>query len=227
MDTTSTLPLNSVLRRSRASAFVVWYSLRPWTSTAAAAWSSVRRRSNGQRLVRLLVEAELERRAGLVPTGVIVVARGPVEAENHVVVWPREFRGVDHAPFQGSVDLGGRGQNRCAARSGVDLAAEAGTDAYLEHPVVADRVDPLPEPSGHLGSWRIGWAGHEVERGVTLLPELEPVALVVPGRHPLCIHAKGDGREPFEGRLLRGPVVCGTHERLDGALRGRIEAVER
>ena len=100
-------------------------------------------------------------------------------------------------------------------------------NAHLEPLVVADRVDLLPEPSGHLRGDRRAGARHEVEGGVRLLPELEPVALVVPGRHALGVHAERDGREPLERGLLRRPVVRGRHERLDRALRGGVEAVER
>ena len=77
-----------------------------------------------ERLVRLLVEAELAHGAGLVPARVVVVARGLVEAQLHVVVRPDPFGGVDHAPLERGVDLGGRGEDRRAARPGVDLAAE-------------------------------------------------------------------------------------------------------
>src|SRR5206468_4183668 len=63
--------------------------------------------------------------------------------------------------------------------------------------------------------------------GVRLLAELEPVALVIPGGHALGVHAERDGREPLERGLLAHPVLPRTHERLDLALRGGVEALER
>jgi len=41
------------------------------------------------------------------------------------------------------------------------------------------------------------------------------------------LHPERDGREPLDRGLLLGPVECGRHERLDGAPRGGVEAVER
>src|SRR6266481_5147231 len=180
---------------------------------------------DGKRFVRLLVEAELGRVAGLVPARVVIVPRGLVETELHVVMRPDPFGGVDHAPLQLGVDLGGRGEDRRAARLDIDLAALARADAHLEPLVVADRVRLLPEPSGHLRRDRRGGTGDEVEGRVRLLPELEAVALVVPGGHAFGVHAERDGREPLD--RPRGPVVCGSHECLDGALRSGGEAVER
>src|SRR6266404_2814228 len=182
---------------------------------------------DGKRFVRLLVEAELGRVAGLVPARVVIVPRGLVETELHVVMRPDPFGGVDHAPLQLGVDLGGRGEDRRAARLDIDLAALARADAHLEPLVVADRVRLLPEPSGHLRRDRRGRTRDEVEGRVRLLPELEAVALVVPGGHAFGVHAERDGREPLDRGLPRGPVVCGSHECLDGALRSGGEAVER
>src|SRR6266446_8100109 len=54
-----------------------------------------------ERLVCLLVEAELADGPGLVPARVVVVARGIVEAEFHVVMGPNPFAGIDDAPLEG------------------------------------------------------------------------------------------------------------------------------
>src|SRR5207245_10936359 len=134
---------------------------------------------------RLLVEAELADGPRFVPARIVVIPRGIVEAELHVVVRPDPVGGVDHAPLEGGEDRGGRGEDGGASRPGDDLVAEARADAHLEPLVVADRVDLLPEPSGHLRGERRALARHEVEGGVGLLPELEPVTLEVPGRHAL------------------------------------------
>src|SRR5262249_48910128 len=68
---------------------------------------------------------------------------------------------------------------------------------------------------------------HEVEGSVRFLPELEAIALVEPGQHALGVHAERDGLEPFERGLLRSPIVRRAHERLDDALGGGVEALER
>src|SRR5437016_7568018 len=180
-----------------------------------------------ERVVCLLVEPELGRGAGLVPARIVVIPCGLVEAQLHVVMRPDPFGGVDHAPLESGVGLGDREENRRAARFDIDLAAEARTNAHLESLVVADRVDLLPEPSGHLRGKPRARARHEVEGGVRLFPELESVTLVVPGHHTLRVHAERDGREPLDCWLFRSPVVRGSHERLDGALRGGVEAAER
>ena len=70
-------------------------------------------------------------------------------------------------------------------------------------------------------------ARHEVVAGIGFLPELEPVALVVPGRHALGVHAERDGPEPLDRGLLGKPVHRGGHEGLDGALGGRVKTLER
>src|SRR3989442_15854214 len=101
-------------------------------------------------LFRSLVEAELGGVAGLVPARVVVVPRGLVKAQLHVVMRPDKFGRVDHAPLESGVDLRARGEDRRTARLDVDLAAEARANAHLESLVVADRADLLPEPSGHL-----------------------------------------------------------------------------
>src|SRR6185295_9378060 len=92
------------------------------------------------------------------------------------------FAGVDDAPLEGGVDLATWGEHRRAARPGDDLAAQV-RNAHLEAFVVADRVDLLPEPSGHLRSVPHRRTRHEAEGPVRLLHELEPVTLVVPGGH--------------------------------------------
>ena len=184
-------------------------------------------------LERLLVEDELGHRARFMPARIVVVTRGPVQAQLHVVVGPDPFGGVDDTPFERRVDVAAGGDRRRAARFDIDQPAEARADAHPEPLVVADRVHLLSEPSGHLRGDAGAWTGHEVEGGVRLFPQLEPVALLEPGRHALHVHAERDGREPFRGRLLldrsarRGPVVRSAHERLDVSPRGGGKAVER
>jgi hypothetical protein len=104
--------------------------------------------------------------------------------------------------------------------------AEAGADPELEPLEVANRVDLLPEPARHLRRERRPLARHEVEGGVRLLPELEPVTVLVPGRHALRVHPEGDGLEPLDGWLLVRPVGRGAREGLDRSLGGRLEGVE-
>src|SRR5713226_2150152 len=169
-----------------------------------------------ERLVCLLVEAELADGPGLVPARVVVVARGIVEAEFHVVMRSGPFAGIDHATLEGGEDRSGRGEDGRAARLDDDFVAEARANAHLEPLVIADRVHLLPEPSGHLRSERRALAGHKAKGGVRLLPELEPVALVVPGRHDLGVHAERDGLEPLDRGLLLRPVGRSGHECLDG-----------
>src|SRR3990172_2407627 len=177
-------------------------------------------------VVHLLVEDELARRAGLVPAGIVVVFRGLVQAELHVVVRPDPFRGVDDAALEGRVDLTARREDDGAARSGDDLAAET-RDAHLQALVVGDRVDLLAEPAAHLHAGRGRWARHEVEGLVGLLPELDAVAVVVPDVVPLRVHAERHAGEPLAGRLLARVVVGGRVVHLDRALRAGVEDAER
>src|SRR5215468_5049515 len=176
-------------------------------------------------LVCLLVEAELGYRTRLVPAWIVVVARGRVQAELHVVVGPDPLAGINHPAFQGGEDVSGRGEHRSAAGLCHHLPTEA-RNAHPEALVIADRTDLPAEPAGHLRRDRGPWARHEIESGVGLLPELEPVTLVVPGEHALGVHAEGHGRKPIERGLLCYPVVRRAHERLDGALGGSFEAGE-
>src|SRR6266542_6659826 len=182
---------------------------------------------DGERVVRLLVEAELVCRARLVPAGIVIVTSSILKTQLHVVMRPDPFGGVNHAPLERGVDIGARGEDGRAARLDVDLAAEARANAHLEPLVVADRVDLLPEPSGHLRGKRYTWARHEIEAAIRFLPELEPITLVVPGGHALGIHAERDRTEPLEGGLLGNPVLIRSHERLDLALGGGVEARKR
>src|SRR6266536_298650 len=180
-----------------------------------------------ERLVGLLVETEVLRAAGLVPAWVVVVLRVLVQAELHVVMRPDPFGGVDDAPLEGAIDLVARNEDCRAARPDDDLATEGRAHTHLEPLVVADRVDLFPEPSGHLRGKRYTWARHEIEDGIRFLPEPEPVTLVVPGGHALGVHAERDCTEPLERGLLVNPVLVRTHERLDLALRGGVEARKR
>src|SRR5262249_14441503 len=100
-------------------------------------------------------------------------------------------------------------------------------DTHLKPLVISDRGNFLPVPSPHLRGGESARAWHEVEGRVGLLPELEPVALVKPGRHALWGHAERYCREPLERRLPRVPKERPGAERLDLALRGCVEALER
>src|SRR5262249_1399429 len=126
-----------------------------------------------QRIVGFLVEAELGDGAGLVPTRIVVIARGIVQTQLHVVMRANPLARVDRAALERSVDFSGWHEDDGAARLGDYLAAEAG-NAHLEPFVVGDRNDLLPEPTGHLRSDCWPWAWHEIEAGVHLFPELEP-----------------------------------------------------
>src|SRR5262249_46311562 len=77
-----------------------------------------------KRLVRLFVEAESGHGSGLVPAGIIVVARGVVQAALDFVVRPGPVRAVEHAALEGGVDDGSRSEDDRAARLGFHLAAE-------------------------------------------------------------------------------------------------------
>src|SRR5215813_6038519 len=102
-----------------------------------------------QPLIRFLVEAELIQGAGLVPARVVVVPRGLVQAELHVVVRPDPLGRIDRTALERSVDIGGRGQHRGGADARVDLAAEIG-DAHPKPLEISDRANLLPEPPAHL-----------------------------------------------------------------------------
>src|SRR5262245_27811367 len=179
-----------------------------------------------KRLVRLLVEGEFVRGAGLVPTRIVVIARGLVQTELHVVMRADVLGGIDDPALEGGVDVARRQCDDGCAGPGDDLTAEA-WDTHLQPLVISDRGNFLPVPSPHLRGGESARAWHEVEGSVGLLPELEPVALVKPGRHALWVHAERHRREPLERRLLRVPKDRPGAEHLDLALRGCVEAVER
>src|SRR5437667_5132488 len=86
---------------------------------------------NRERLVRLLVEAELVHIARLLPTRIVVVARCLVEAQLHVVMRSHPFAGIDHSPLERGIDLRPRNKHRRAAGLDIDLPAEARTNAHL------------------------------------------------------------------------------------------------
>src|SRR5207244_8203082 len=99
-------------------------------------------------------------------------------------------------------------------------------DAHLEALVVGDAVDLLPEPSRHLHARGRAGARDEIEARVGLFPQLETVAVEIPGHHALRVEAEGHGREPLHARLLAGPVVGRAHETLGHALRCGFEDAE-
>src|SRR5215467_15801095 len=129
-------------------------------------------------LVRLSVEHELGHRARLMPPRIVVVVRGGMQAQLHVVVRPNPFRGVDHTPLEGGIDISTRSQDRGAAGFDVYLTAQARPDTHLESFEVGDRVRLLSEPPGHLGRHARAGTWHEPEGCVHLFPELESVALM-------------------------------------------------
>ena len=179
-----------------------------------------------QRLVRLLVEAELADGSGLVPSREIVVARRVVEPELQIVVRPHPLGRVDDAALERREDAGGRDQDRRGARPGDDLVPESCADPEPEALEVGDRVDLLAEPSGHLRRECRALTRDQVERGVGFFPELEPVTLVAPGGHAFRIHAERHRLEPLDRRLFLSPVRRRGHEGVDRALRGGVEALE-
>src|SRR5262249_55277122 len=81
-----------------------------------------------ERVVRLLVETKLVGNAGLVPARIVVVARGLVEAELHVVMGPDPFGGVDPPALERGEDFRARGEDRRASRLDIDLAAKTRAD---------------------------------------------------------------------------------------------------
>src|SRR5262245_46604390 len=178
-----------------------------------------------ERLVRLLVEAELVHGAWLVPAGIVVVTGSLVETENHIGMRRDVLGRVDDASLEGRVDLSRGQRDHGRAGPGGHLATKA-RDPHLEALVVTDRGDLLPVPASHLGSSRISGAGHEVEGRVGFLPELEAVALVKPGRHPLGIHTEWDRREPLCRWLPGFPEKRPCVKGLDLSLRGRVEALQ-
>src|SRR5215510_15865861 len=135
---------------------------------------------DGERLVRLLVEAEVLRRAGFVPPRVVVVASSLVQSDLHIEVWADEFGGVDHTALEGGEDLAAGNEHRRGTRPCVDLAAKV-WNAHPETLEVADRADLLSEPAAHLRSIRHGGTRHDVKGSIRLLHQLEPVSLVQPG----------------------------------------------
>src|SRR5262249_41587853 len=153
-----------------------------------------------QRVVRFLVEGELVRGTRLVPARVVVVARGPVQSEDHVVVRSHPFAGVDDAPLKRCIDVGGWDEGDRAARLGTYLPTK-GADAVPEAFVVGYRVDRLPDPTGHLRRLGGARARDEIECAVRLFHQPKPVALVEPGRHALGVHAERNGMEPLDRRL--------------------------
>src|SRR4030095_15334379 len=130
------------------------------------------------------------------------------------------------AALKRSIDVAAWGHDRCASRPGDDLAAQV-RYAHPETFEVADRVDLLPEPSCHLRCGGRDGAGHHVERGGGLYPELDPSALEEPRGHAQGIHAERNRAEPLERRLPVLPVLWRCHERLDLAPRCGLEEVER
>src|SRR4029450_11888017 len=62
-----------------------------------------------ERVVRLLVEAKIERATGLVPPRIVGGARGILQPKLHVVMWPNPFAGVDDAALERGIDLAARG----------------------------------------------------------------------------------------------------------------------
>src|SRR5215467_1880303 len=182
----------------------------------------------GERLVRLLVEGELAHAPRLVPARVVVVPRGLVKPQLHVVVRPGPFGGVDDPALQRRVDIGSRSQHRRTSRFDIDLAAEPRADTHLESFEVAHGHDLPAEPPGHLGGGPRTLARHQVVGRIALLPELSPVTLVIPGRHALGVHAEWDGAEPLDRGVLpvRRPVVRHAHECLDLSLGSGVKALE-
>src|SRR5262245_43799919 len=135
----------------------------------------------GERLVRLLVEGELAHAPRLVPARVVVVPRGFVKPQLHVVVGPCPLGGVNDTAFQRRVDIGRPSENRSTSCFYVDLATEPCANTHLEPFEVTDGDDLPPEPASHLRGRPRTLARHQVVGRIALLPELSPIALVVPG----------------------------------------------
>src|SRR5262245_18101271 len=95
-----------------------------------------------ERIVGLLVEAEVLHCAWLVPAGIIVVARGLVQAQDHVVVRPNSFGRIEHTPLEGAEDIARWSEHGRGPGPHVNQAAEV-RDTHPEPLEVADRADLL------------------------------------------------------------------------------------
>ena len=114
----------------------------------------------------------MERRAGLPPTGVVVVLGDLVEAELLVVIRADPFGRVDGALLQRRIDVAAGNIGRDNAELGEHRAAEP-ADAELDALEVFDGVDLLAPPAAHLAAGIAGREADHVELGVELVHQVD------------------------------------------------------
>lgn len=129
-------------------------------------------------------------------------------------------------PLQGGEDLTAGKQDNGAAGAGDHLSAEAG-NPHFQTVEIPDGVHLLSEPAAHLNPGVALGPWNHVERGIDLLPQLQPPSAVKPGVVALGVQAEGHRGEPLAGRRLAGPVVGGAAAAFHGAVGDRVKGAQR
>ena len=131
--------------------------------SSVAAWQATRTIACG------LIDDAFERRSGLLPTRVVVVARSLMQADRDIIVRAHPLRGVNTARLQRREDLRPRKIYRRAAGKLERLPADA-WDTHLQAAQIGHTVDAAIEPAAHLypGVARGEW--YEIERRINFAP---------------------------------------------------------
>ena len=178
-----------------------------------------------QRLVLLLVEQEVDRRAAFPPTGIVVIGRDLGEAELLVVIGADPFGAVDGALFQRRVDVAAGDLLRHDAQLlGHGAGKAAQTD--LEALQVFDGVDLLAIPAAHLGTGIAARQAEQVLRRQEFVEQVDPAAVILPGVHRPGRQAEGHGRAKRPGRILAPVIIGHGMRRIHGALAGGIGGLQ-
>ena len=130
----------------------------------------------------LLVDGQLQRRAGLLPTGVVVILCHPLQAKGQVVIRANPICRINGAGLQGGKDLCPGQLYRRGADLAQHLPGQTG-HAHLQPFQVLNAVDFLVEPARHLRTGVTAGERFQVELGIQVIPQFLAATMVQPAIH--------------------------------------------
>ena len=130
----------------------------------------------------LLVDGQLQRRAGLLPAGIVVILRHPLQTKGQVVIGANPIRRINGAGLQGGKNLGTGQLYRRGADLAQHLPGQTG-HAHLQPFQVLNAVDFLVEPARHLRAGVATGERLQVELGIQVIPQFLAATMVQPAIH--------------------------------------------
>ena len=148
-----------------------------------------------------------------------------MQAESFIVVGGHPFGGVDHALFEGRIEVAARNLLCHQAEFRKYHAAQT-ADAHLQAFQVGNRFDLLAIPAPHLRAGIADRNAHDVVGAIEIVHGLDSAAKSQPGVLLACVQTKRQRGSKAEGGILADIKVAGSLAAFDGRVLHRIENLQ-